>query len=488
MKKASTHFKTLSKDLFTYGFMGALDKGIAFLLLPVFTRIFSTSEYGIIDSIAIFSSLVSTFIALALPSALVRYFHEDDKIDNNEQFFSTLLYFTFSIGVLICAVLIFNAEAIANFISNEKDVSTILGIALISMLLQTVNALNKMLLRIRKKIVQYSMVGIIQSILYAVLALTSVLVLDFGITSIFLSMLVANFLSLFIGLYLNRKWIVISFRFDFLKTSFKYSLPMFPSLFVTWGNNQVDRLIILNFVGLAGVGIYGAGFRINKMIEFAADIFKKSWLPFSMEIIKDKGRNYIYSKTLTLYAFFFGTLGVFFMVFSIELVEFLIPPDYHEAIQVIPWLIGASIINGAGNLINLGTILSEKTIANSIASWTGFLINLILTLVLVREFGIKGAALGTFVASLVSKSILWLKSVRLVNLKFKTHKILLVLAVYIVASLLTLYIGSDPIDKGLGIRALIMMISLILITIICIDSEDVGWIKSFVKKKLKVKN
>ena len=50
--------KKLAKDSFIYGLGGLFTNGITFLLSPIYTRIFSPSEYGTIEMLLIISNFV----------------------------------------------------------------------------------------------------------------------------------------------------------------------------------------------------------------------------------------------------------------------------------------------------------------------------------------------------------------------------------------------------------------------------------------------
>lgn len=71
MKTTGRHFKELGKDMFVYGFMSAVSRMSGLLLLPLLTRALSVDNYGIIDIVVTFTTLISIGMKFALPSGMV---------------------------------------------------------------------------------------------------------------------------------------------------------------------------------------------------------------------------------------------------------------------------------------------------------------------------------------------------------------------------------------------------------------------------------
>src|ERR1043166_8105337 len=84
-----------------YGAASLLINGSNFFLIPFYTHYLSTSEYGVISSVTLFSTLATSFLAFGLNGAVGRFY-----IDHNEHDFKSFLFtiFGFQLGVslLIC--------------------------------------------------------------------------------------------------------------------------------------------------------------------------------------------------------------------------------------------------------------------------------------------------------------------------------------------------------------------------------------------------
>lgn len=426
------HFKVLSKDLLTYGMMGVVSRSVGLLLLPVFTRILSVGEYGTIDIIATFTGLVSTSFVLSTPSSLTRYYH--DRRASVDSQYITLMLFVLSVCIVGFLIVFGFRTRIALLISNDSTICSYVVLGAASGCVGALNRLPDSLLRMQKKIVSYNVINICDTVTYAGGALFAVIVLKSGLMGVFLSQLFGYSLHLLIGLYLTRPFLRGPFSVAFLRQALKFSIPMFPAVFVTWANQQVSRIILLTTLGVAGVGLFGAAARISALVVLLVTVFQQSWGPFSMEMINHHERNDVYERSLQYYAGIFAILGITLTALSPNVVSLLLPLQYYRAYVMIPWLVGASVVHGAGNIACLGSSISEKTLINSVASWSGLAVNVLLSVILIRHFGIVGAAIGTFSAELVYIALLWRNTAKYSNLRFDASGIIKTLVVYCLVS------------------------------------------------------
>ncbi|MBV7331991.1 oligosaccharide flippase family protein [Chloroflexi bacterium TSY] len=120
----------MAKDILSYGLMGGVSQGIRFLLLPLLTRAFSTSEYGIVDIIATTTSLLTIAMTLSLENAVARYYYAEEKDGCLKTFISTLLFFIAAFGGIICLLMWAFSSSIAELLFEDRSLSgyIILGV------------------------------------------------------------------------------------------------------------------------------------------------------------------------------------------------------------------------------------------------------------------------------------------------------------------------------------------------------------------------
>ena len=73
--------KRIAFGSIVYGLGGMLLKSISILLVPIYTRVLSTSEYGILSSVNITAQLLAIFMGLSLSASLIRFhFDQTDPV------------------------------------------------------------------------------------------------------------------------------------------------------------------------------------------------------------------------------------------------------------------------------------------------------------------------------------------------------------------------------------------------------------------------
>ena len=68
--------KSFSRDAIIYGLGNIIAKAINFLVLPIYTHIFSPSEFGLLELVLVLNGVYGAIILLGLDSAQSIYFHK----------------------------------------------------------------------------------------------------------------------------------------------------------------------------------------------------------------------------------------------------------------------------------------------------------------------------------------------------------------------------------------------------------------------------
>ena len=293
----------LIKDFIIYGSTSAFSGLIGVLLLPIYTRIFSPSEYGIIELITIATAILSTIAGMQLDSALARYFYERDGTER------VLLISTGFVLRLFFAVCIFLI-----FFYFRSDILTIINVPnvyewpiIISSLTIPLNAMFSyilVVLRLNHSAIRYGILAIGYFASNAVICIIMVVHFNQGVKGVFLGPLIAGIVFTILGVAVLREYLALSFSSIYAKDLLIYGLPIVPTVIISWLRSYIDRFLLLPIIGLSGVGIFSTGIRISSVILFIVTAFTLAWVPFSMEIISKPDHKDIFSKILNLYTAF----------------------------------------------------------------------------------------------------------------------------------------------------------------------------------------
>jgi len=472
--RTQQHFVRVGKDVLTYGFLSALSQMGGLILLPLLTRVFSVDEYGAVDIVATFVALLAAFAQFALPSAIARYFGQTTSEEERRQLFTTVLAFVALLGMALALLLSTAAAPLARLLLGDAAHADYLRLGCGIAWVRSLAAIPYMTLRMERRIVAFNLIQFFATTGYIVLALYLVLARGSGVRGVFIGQLVAGTGAFAIALALTRRHLTARLSVASLRRAVGFSGPMLPGHLGAWVNAQTDRLLLLFFLGLPGVALFGVTARIASLVQFLLLVFRQGWQPYAMSLIDDSGRNDVYRRMLNYYAAGFASLGLALTAVSPELFALIVPEDYRSGYVVLPWLVGAAIFHHSASITNLGVVVSARTGVISVASGVGLIGNVAIASALIPTFGIAGAAIGTFVSELGFTAILWRSSVARSDVRFDTRAILIVLTTYVVGAISLLLASKALVGlPSAALRAALLAGALLSIARAALDREFV---------------
>ena len=415
--------------------MSAIAQAGGLLLLPILTRALSVDAYGSVDVVATFVVFLTILLQAALPSAVAREFTAAAERGDSAELVSSLLVFVGGAGALIAGGVALVAEPLALLLFDEAGAAAYLRLGCATAWLSALLGIAYITLRMQRRIVAFNTLRMLQTVTYVSLALLLVLPAERGVRGVFEAQVVAYAVVLAAALVLIRSELRPGFSPARLRAALSFSLPMLPGRFLIVLNEQVDRLLLLFFIGLPGVALLGVASRIASVVQFALVVFRQAWQPHAMVLLDRPRRDEFFGRMLNYYAGIFALGGLVLCALGPELFALLVPPDYQAGYAALPWLVGAAILHASAVLTNVGPLAERETAALSRAALLALAINLSVALVLIPRFGIAGAAIGVFAANLAYTTALWRASARVVEHGFAGRAALRALVVYVGCSL-----------------------------------------------------
>ncbi len=427
------HFKEILKDMCLYGVVGSSSQLPNLLLLPFLTRFFSTKEYGTVDIVTVSSGFVMVAMTLCMPSAIIRFFYEK-RTDERATMFSSLLFFCTSLSAVLCITLILLTPFFLRITVENPYFVLFFRLGWIIAAVTAPGDLVSALLRAERKIIQLGVMNLSQLLCQIVLSVLFVGFLRMGISGVLWASIVSELLALSLGIVFVRKWLRFSFSWHSCREAFAYSMPMVPAVFTGLINQSGTRFVILLYLTLSEVGIYGVGFLLAGGISFIVTAFQNAWNAYVMTLLKHESFNEINRKMLLFYIGGLIAIAFPFLAILRELCMLFLAPAYISVLPLMPWLLGGIILQGSGNITSIGTAISKRTIINSMAAWTGAAVNFIFSFFLIPLVGLKGAAIGFFCAQLVFTVLLMVNTYRVHSLRFEHRPLILLFLFYLIWS------------------------------------------------------
>ncbi len=368
-------------------------KALSFISVPVFTRLLTPDEYGIL---AIFTSIISIstiLLGLNFHGAVNRYYHEMDK-KFGEFISSNILFLIFFNIISFYLINLFKKE-LSVLINVNVDVF------IIAVIISIFNIPIKMLLsylQTSKQSDKYSLLSVSKSLIILIVSIIWVYVLTeeryFG--KIYTS-LVINGIIFIIALIYFIKLGKPKFKFKHIKYSLLFGIPLIPHALSGFILSYFDRIAINQLTGSLNTGLYSFAYNIGMIMNVVVIAMGKSWAPIFYDNLKKDNYKIINSMAENNARYIFFT-AISLVLFSKELVMILADKKYYSALNLVPIIILSYVFVFFYTLYGGYAFYRKRTGLVSAATLLAGLINVGLNYWLIPKFGYMAAAYTTLVS------------------------------------------------------------------------------------------
>lgn len=455
MNKYKYLFKNMG--LMTISQFGA--KFLSFLLVPLYTSILTTAEYGTYDLFNTTVSLLIPILTLNIMQSVMRFCL--DQMCNKKEVFSVGMDIFFKGLVLFLGLVGLNKWLHLIPALNQYPLFLIL-----MFITSSLHEVFACFARGIDDVTAVSVSGVLSTVVMLGLNLLFLLVLDMGMAGYFY----ANILSIgtaVVYLALRTKfWNYVTFRTNspnLRKQMLLYCIPMILNSIAWWVNNASDRYVVIALCGVAANGIYSVGYKIPNILNMFQTVFNQVW---TLSAVKDYDKNDssgFFSKIYNTYNFLMVFVCAVMIAAARILARFLYSGDFFIAWQYVPFLMIAIIFGALSGYV--GGIFSavKNSAIYAYSTVIGAVTNIVLNILLVLWIGPLGAAISTA----ISYCIVWI--VRMIHLRkyiaIRLHLFRDVLAygILVLQSVLLLLIKAETLalyGAQLGLILLLMCLYL----------------------------
>ena len=394
-------------------------KFLVLLLMPLYTSILSTEEYGISDLITQAANLIIPLACVGICDAVFRFAIDSE---DRKRVFSTALCVIFAGSVLLglCSPLI-------SLVGYFDGYVWLICIYVISANLHTVCA---QYLRAKGRVTAFAVQGIINTAFTIFYNILFLIVFDMGVVGYVLSVVVADF-TVTLGIFLFcRLWRDFSFRaFDVsvLRDMLKFSIPYIPTTMLWLITGVSDRFVVTYFCGEDANGLYSASYKIPTLLTLVCGIFIEAW---QISAVRDGGDSVEEKQEFfgRVYRDYLSILvaGASFLVAASQIfTRILLADSYYSSWEFVPVLAMATMFSALSSFMGSVYFLEKKSVYSMLTALTGAVVNVVLNFIMIPHHGAMGAAAATLISYVTVYTVRVLDTKRYV--KFDTHNLKLLL-------------------------------------------------------------
>ncbi|WP_412063076.1 lipopolysaccharide biosynthesis protein [Rubrivirga sp. IMCC45206] len=205
------------------------------------------------------------------------------------------------------------------------------------------------------------------------------------------------------GVLLGR-WAGWRPSFSRVGASLAFSVAVVPHLLFTWGITFADRLILVRYVSLEAVGVYGVGYQIGSLITIFSLSVTNAWLARFFRASEGDAGADEFAQTLTRMTLVLLALSLATFALAPELIAVAATSAYADSVPILRMIAAAHVFHGLNQAFILPLFLKKRTGLVSASTGFGLVVNVGLNVLLIPRYGITGAAVAT-IASYVGIAV-----------------------------------------------------------------------------------
>jgi O-antigen/teichoic acid export membrane protein len=405
---------------------------IVFFLVPLYTNVLTTKEYGIVDLFSTVLVVMIPITTLNIGEAIMRFsMDKDAPLEDISRIANLFIVMSVGFCLSIYPLVLFfpQLEPYKNYLFLYAAADSVYQTAVYN-------------LRGREQLTDFALSNIILTLLIALLNIYFLLGLKIGLKGYFLSYAISNVIGAvyaFIRGRLYKGFGRFSINKSLAKDMIKYSIVLVPNSFMWWIMNSSDRIMVTSMVGLAQNGIYGVSYKIPTIMSTLSGVFNQAWnytaVKESESEDKDSINNYVFDKLVRIVILLIAIILLFLKPFM----SLYVSKDFFSAWKYVPPLIIGFGFMTAGTFLSSAYTVQKDCKGFLISGTIGAIVNIALNFLLIPLIGTMGAAVATCMSYIAVFVFRWKDTKKYVNIKKPDNSVLLGLLCVVIMSILVYY-------------------------------------------------
>jgi len=375
---------------------------VGLLSVPVITRLFSPGEYGVF-SVAMATVALAVTLLGWVPSSIIRFYPAAERDGTLPAFLGTVQGLT---GLSVLAGGILGAGIL--FLAGphlSPELRGLLWIGVIAFGMESLLLTYQHVLRARRSVGWYSVHATFRSVGSLGLGLLAVLLLGLGVEGLLWGVAVTTALILPFAIRRSLAGAPgIRWRIDRRLTSemARYGVPLVVGNIAAWVLSLSDRYILDFARGSHEVGIYSVSYDIgSRSTMLIVTLFMLASGPLSMRIWEQQGEksSRVFVADVTRYFLMLGVPAVTgLIVLGGPLMRVMAGDEFFEGRRILGYVGAGVLLLGMQQGFQSGLLFHKRTSLLTGSVVVSGLLNVVLNLLLVPEYGYMAAAVTTLIS------------------------------------------------------------------------------------------
>ena len=430
-------------------------KVLVFLLMPLYTAILSTEEFGISDLVSQTANFIIPLAAVGICDGLFRFALDAKGNERDERRVFTSAFLVIALGSVATLGVV---QILREFDVLENYVFVVAAYVICSNL----HSISAQFVRALGNTKLFAIQGILNTAMTIVLNIIFLVVFDMGAMGYVLSVVVANLFVTIVLFFVAKLYKCISIHSidrECIVQMLKFSVPCIPTTMMWLITSVSDRYIVSAYSGVAENGLYAAAYKLPTILMLACGVFIEAWQFSLVKDVTDDERAGFFSSVFENY------IGIVFMGASVIiagakiLTRILLADSYYESWRFVPILVSSMIFSTLVAFLGTVYFLEKKSVMSMLTAMAGAIVNIILNFVLIPTHGALGAAVATAISYVAVYAIRAYDTRFYVKFDLHTKRLVLNTALILAEALIVIIEPGGWMLMSVAILALILAIN-----------------------------
>ena len=427
--------KSLAKDTAIYGLSSIVGRFLNYLLVPIYAAAMSAASggYGVVTEVYAWTALLMVILTYGMETTFFRFVNKETE--NSERVYSTVLFMVGSTSLIFAALCMLFLHPVAGMMG-YGDHPWYIGMMALVIAMDAFQCIPFAYLRYKKRPIRFAAL----KLLFILLNIT---------------------LNLVYYVVMKGSDVFYAFFFNLICTSVIMVL-MVPYLKFNGGFDKplAKRMLIYSYPTLA---------------------FRYAYEPFVFGKSRDKDSKIIYAQAMK-YFIIFTLLAFLAVMFYLDILKYILAPDYWIGLRVVPIVMAAEIFMGIFFNLSFWYKLIDETKWGAYFSFAGCIVLILINVIFVPLYSYMACAWAGFAGYAVAMLLSYFVGQK----KYPIHYDLKAIGKYVALALVLFgiseYLPFQNIFLLLSVRTVLLMLFVAYIIKVDFPLHQIPVINRFIKK------
>lgn len=416
----------LFKDTVIYGMSSIVGRFLNYLLVPLYSYNMTaeSGNYGIVTNVYAWTAVLLTLLTFGFETTFFRFANKE-KAEVSKVFSMSMQVISALCLIFLISVFTF-LPSIADALdySNNPEFVTIMAVVVS---LDALQSIPFGLLRLKQRPLKFAGLKLLFILMNITLNLFTFLLLpqlankypesigqfyqpnNQAYYIFLINLICTSFITLL--LLPEMKIYRPTADIKLLRNMFSYSWPLLLLGLAGILNMHADKIIYTWLVpgeeGKTQLSIYGAVVKVAAIMAMLMQAFRYAYEPFVFGNSNNKDNKVLYSQAMK-YFIIVSLLAFLVVVFYMDILRYLIAPDYWEGLKVIPLVMAAEIFMGIYFNLSFWYKLNDETYWGAVFSFTGCAILFAVNIIFVPRYGYMACGCASMAGYFIAMTLSYL--------------------------------------------------------------------------------